>query len=117
MAAKLYHSSLFLPSVRYPSGILPLVWTRHAIQASLTDRYGRIAKLDYLNCNSGKIIEVEVNNGEVTKILYRFPHCDKYSILLAVKPENNCLVVKTVWLNSKDDNHTTLNSGVYERSL
>lgn len=70
----------------------------------------------------GEIIEAEVYDGQVVKIVTRLKHkfFDNTSMCFAIQledfkqtEENRTVIVKTVWLNCEDDNHSTLNKSNY----
>lgn len=62
----------------------------------------------------GDIFEICTNlSGEVVKIGIRTDYDDRDSIVFIIMRAGNGGLVKTVWLNRKNDKHRTLNSGKY----
>jgi len=51
-----------------------------------------------------------IHTGKIEKILYRIPYTDSQDIILVLTPEKN---IVTIYLNSKDDKHITLNTSLY----
>jgi len=113
--SKLYHAEIGIPtSVPVRFGKLNLRYSRHALQAANSDRYGLINLPEVLDTDKAKVIEVEVAaDGLVEKVLYRVPHCGTCDLVIAVIPYDS--FVKTVWLNKKNDGHKTLNKANYNR--
>lgn len=115
----LYHYTLGIPAKKYPSGVFKLTYTKHAIDATKTDKYGPIKNLPkYLNTFLARKIEVETdNNGNLVKILYRMPYDDErdLSIAVIVRDDEDKWKVKTVWTQQKNDNHKTLDKTRYHQ--
>jgi hypothetical protein len=110
----LYHTDVFIPDhleLRLPKGEFDLEYTDHAIRASVSDRYGRIVLPDSVNTYDAKVIEIEVIDESITKIVYRVD-LDKWrDLVIVVIPYS--WTVKTVWVNAKRDKHNTLNKERY----
>lgn len=112
----LYHYQLGLPKVQLPQGVALLEYTGHAKRAANDDRYGVITLPVALDTSAAKVIEVEVDGNAVTKVLYRVSYDHKHDLCLAVIPRRyGAWLVKTVWLNRKDDTHRTLDEKRYTR--
>lgn len=58
----------------------------------------------------GEIVEVEIKNGSVKKIVTRLRHRynSKKFICSAILLDFDVAFVKTVWVNNEDDNHETI---------
>jgi len=110
----LYHESIGLPAgFKAPSHTVALAYTKHASDV-MTER--GIRQLKMATLARFKPIEVEVINGRVKKIVFRGNYNETHDIVLVLIPEKrNEYVVKTVWLNEKNDNHSSLNISRYER--
>lgn len=108
----LYHFETGLPlsAELFKLGTVPLRYSKHARFAALDDRYGPIDLPETLNTNVAKVIEVEVTAGRVSKIVYRISYDDSMDIVFAI---SNGGMVKTVWLNMKDDTHMSLKINRY----
>lgn len=69
----------------------------------------------YKTCLYGDVVEVEFIDGAVHKIITRVPHRTlPYDICSAVMFEDDKAFVKTVWLNSNTDNHSTIRKENYQ---
>lgn len=110
----LYHFQTGFPKGMPTSfGIIPLRYSRHAIQASQNDRYGFIDLPPTLDTKKAKLIEIEVTEGVISKVVYRHKHCRNYDLVMVIIPQGG--IVKTVWLNSNRDKHNTLNRKKYSK--
>lgn len=108
----LFHKDIGFPSwFSAPSGIVELCWTRHADVARFNDRYGEIRKYRTLPLDSLVVIEIETDDNVVKKILYRGRYNDNLDICFAIIPD--LWLVKTVWLNERNDIHNTLDRSRY----
>jgi len=85
----------------------------HAKKAAMNDRYGIIDLPKTLNLSTSKIIEVEVLNNRVTKIVFRTHYDVKFDLVVVMNLPD--LSVRTVWLNSKTDKHRTLDRSKYDK--
>jgi hypothetical protein len=130
----LYHSELGFPQhFKPPTGRKKLEYSRHALEASMDDRYGKIPKLTTLSVDHMKIIELGVQNNKISKILYRgtlscidchqnkLPQADcphpkrDMCIVVIPRPGDQPWYVKTVWINLQSDKHKTLDETKYEK--
>lgn len=105
----LYHYKLGLPQVKLPETV-PLKYGSHAKSALNSDRYGLIKAPNALTLNACKVIEMELLNGRITKLVVRTKHCAKFDLVLVVNPDG---FVRTVWLNSVADTHKSLDRSKY----
>jgi hypothetical protein len=111
----LYHCDVFMPTgLTMPYGTFELIYTKHALLESTRDRNGKMNLPTHLTVASCKVIEVEVENGEVRKVLYRKRTNGKHDMCFAVVRQGMKMIVKTVWLQRKDDNHRTLRRERYD---
>ena len=102
----LYHKDVYLPKINKVNRDFKVEYTHHAIEAAYNDRYEEIVLPETINLAKSEIIEIEVKNGEIVKILIRTKYNSRYDLNLAIIPQN--LKVKTVWLNDVNDDHKTL---------
>lgn len=109
----LYHKDMYLPKINKIDKDFKVEYTIHAIKAAYNDRYDEIVLPDTINLAKSDIIEIEVESGEIIKILIRTRYNSKYDLNLAIVPQT--LKVKTVWLNEKNDDHKTLRKEVYNQ--
>lgn len=121
----LYHMTLGFPkTLNLPTHRFPLLYSRHAQNASKNDRYGDFSHLlvfhTHLDPRSATIIEIETNDAtsQVVKVVYRLPLApgNDFDVCFAVMMlPNGGRLVKTCWLNEKGDKHQTLKQGRYSR--
>jgi hypothetical protein len=129
----LYHSDIFLPrriTKLCPTGIIRLTYSDHAINASNTDRYGKINLPNILPITLCEIIEVESRevkreSGDFTKIVKivcrlpdltypRWVKTTEFDLCFVIVPvQKDIWHVKTVWINERNDTHKTLNPTPY----
>ena len=112
----LYHITLGIPTIKYPTGRFKLKYSTHAEYEAMRDEYGEIKNLpEYLDTSTFKKIEVETDDdGKLLKILYKTTLDEARDLCLAVYMKNiNNMIVKTVWSEEKGDNHKRLNTKRY----
>lgn len=106
----LYHYKIFMPNIKIPNTQITLIYSNHAINASKNDRYGQILLPKTINPNAGKLIELEIKNNVIQKIVLRFKYSKDLDLIIVIGFNK---IVKTVWLNKCEDNHSTLNYNNY----
>lgn len=115
----LYHYTKGFPmTVNLPSSI-PVIYSNHAVQAAQTDRYGHIRLDEVIETKYAKVVELETDDrtGAPIKVLIRMPYEGNLDVCVAISLQAvkaGKFLVKTLWLNSKDDQHKTLNSNAYK---
>jgi hypothetical protein len=113
---KLYHFEIGLPrgleSNLKKIGIVELEYLHHARLAALSDRYGKIDLPNTINCTIAKAIEVEVIDNRVNKIVWRTRYNDRFDLVIVM---NMDCTVRTVWLNTVNDRHKTLDRTKYDK--
>lgn len=92
-------------------------YSTHAVHASITDSYtGKIRLPKVINPRRATLIECDAQaDGTIIKAVYRVAYgdvSDRRDIILVYNFEAETLV--TAWLNLRSDNHTTLNSHLYD---
>lgn len=107
----LYHKDVYLPELTLIDKPVKLSYTLHAIEASETDSNGKIILPDSVNPSTAQIVEIEVKDNKLTKMVLRTKYSLKYDLILVVVPD--CQRVKTVWLNDVRDSHQRLNRSNY----
>lgn len=115
MSTTLYHKEVYLPSAIASLGkrtICPRV-TRHAEQAAMTDRYGRINIPSSVTFSGADVVEAEVSEGRVVKLVLRVPYDETRDLVLAVGFDKGASFIKTVWFNLNSDTHKTLKRHLY----
>ena len=67
----------------------------------------------FIDFNDADIVEIEAEKGVVKKVLCRFPYDEEFDIVLPILLTPEGKLAKTVWLNSKTDDHPTLDFSKY----
>ena len=90
--------------------LFKFIFTKHAILACVNDRYGVIHPPKSISLTEKDIVEIEVENGHVDKVVARIPYDDFSDLIMVFIPEIGIGegIVKTVWKNDKNDKHSTL---------
>lgn len=111
----LYHMDKGFPDdIELPRGFNPimnLTYSSHAKEEAQKDIYGHIGLPRRIDVRKGKTIEIGVRGRVVSKMVLRFSYNDTQDITMVILPDRG--FVKTVWLNDKSDQHTSLNLGRY----
>jgi hypothetical protein len=106
----LYHKDIYFPTVALNSCML-LDYSRHALEQS--SRHGHTISLPaYVDLRKVDVVEVGIEGGKVVHALVRVPYNEREDLVMAI-----CVckrLVKTVWLNNKNDQHGTLDTSRYE---
>jgi len=113
----LYHSEVYLPrffkELNVKDCILGKI-TGHARREANSDRYGRINIPQRFSFDSSNIIEVETyDDTNDVKIVVRLPYNDTHDIVLVLLFSSYDNILKTVWLNDRNDIHKTLDRSRY----
>jgi hypothetical protein len=114
--SQLYHRDIGLPAaVESLFGhTFKFRFTRHSLQACLSDRYGKITPPASLKIEPGQIVEAESDGAAVYKVVVRVPHKEGFDICIAFLPNlGGESLVKTCWLNRTTDKHATLDKSKY----
>lgn len=91
-----------------------LTYSKHALRAAKTDRYGGMRLPESVVIPRDSIIEVESQDGlEVDKIVFRIPYPLKDDLDLCIVVIPSKQFVKTVWFNKNTDTHPTLDRSKY----
>jgi len=107
----LYHRDIGFPkSLKMKSVSCVLKYSNHALKQS--HRHGSKIKLPKsVQINPEDIVELGMINRKPSKILIRKSYSVKDDLILVISTDNN--VVRTVWLNDKNDQHNTLDMSKY----
>lgn len=107
----LYHKDIRLPKVSFQYVDVVLNYTYHAVEAAESDRYGLITLPETVNFGLVELVEMEVVNGKPFKVVVRQHYNQSTDLVLVILLDG--YRVKTVWLNSKRDQHQTLDRSKY----
>ncbi len=104
----LYHFEIGFPVVNL-SGLqsIGLQYGRHAIGRA--DAYG-LHQLPVCLPNDYQLIELELIEGAIVKLVVRLPYDKTRDIVLALNPNG---FVRTLWTNDTTDSHKTLDKSRY----
>ena len=112
----LYHHEIGFPAaMRMPQRAFLLEYTQHTRSEAQGDRYGAFALPMALDTRKATLIEAEVDEttGEIIKAVWRLRYDDTRDVVLVVLMRER--TVKTVWINTRDDGHETLDKSRYTR--
>lgn len=114
-----YHKNLGLPrgSEGQFLGEVILDLSRHAReQCSLDDGQISLSDSVLIDVAPQDIIEIEVAQNQPVKAVVRLEYSETQDICFAItRPFRGRAVCKTVWLNSANDSHRTLNARNYSK--
>jgi len=112
----LYHKQIGLPvTVNKALGHYVCKFTMHSLQACLNDRYGKVKPPLEIDITAQNVVECEILGQSVAKVVIRQSYNETKDISLALIPDGNRAIVKTLWLNDKTDNHLTLDESKYSK--
>ena len=113
-----YELGFPVPEEKLPKGVRKLIYTNHAMEEALADKYGTMDVPQSMDLSKMKLIEMGIENNRINKYVYRGPY-DKDSsldVIVVAIPEtdpNKPWRVKTVWFNEATDTHRTLDRSKY----
>lgn len=88
-----------------------LVPSGHALRERDSDRYGKFDIPTNFNPENDEVIEIEITNGALNKIVARRPIDEKRDVVFVFLPLSK--LVKTCWVNERNDTHKTLDKSAY----
>ena len=119
MTEQIYHKEIYLPSsildevLEFHGQILAM--SVHALTAAMNDVYGSFVIPAYFAVNANEVIEVEVYEDEITKVMFRVPNIQDPSLHICVVVMIPNMIVKTSWQNEREDTHSQLIVSKYEQ--
>lgn len=109
---KKYHADIHMPKSALDLAFATLLtYTRHALEAARSDRYGRIDLPKVFDSRKAKLIEAVLDGGRIVKTLWRQSYDDLHDLSIVLDPNTGKVI--TVWLNEADDDHSTLRAEQY----
>lgn len=111
----LYHADIRLPDWYVaPTERVTLKWSDHALKAARSDRYGDIPQFDNIPLFAFETIEIETCEDYVTKYVMRGHWTADLDVVFVLIPMGKRpWLVKTVWINKRNDSHGTLDRSRY----
>lgn len=117
---RLYHRDIYMPHV-----ISEHVWklnmsqievSKHAHDKAI-ERDIHIFLSDLYHIEGKHVVEAELIDGVLTKIVIRKTHSPYYDVCYVLRWDmmKQRLVLITAWLNAKLDDHSTLDASKYEK--
>jgi len=114
----LYHYQIGFPkNFNSNVGTRLLKYTRHALGAANSDKYGTVELPVRIDTAAALCVEIETGLTGVEKLVYRMPYDARLDLCIVVIPVENYFLVKTVWLNEKTDGHSTLEKTKYAKEV
>jgi subtilisin-like proprotein convertase family protein len=113
----LFHREVFMPPkiAGLPNTVIEVIPTAHALKAATGDRYGAIEVPNKITFSGKDIVEAEVLERRLVKVLIRLDYDATRDLLIALTiPEGRA---KTVWFNLKSDKHSTLRREIYAEKI
>lgn len=111
----LYHHTK-TAKFKLPTGVKLLSHSGHAKREAKSDRYGSFKIPTILNTSStdAQIVEAELDvQGNPVKLVYRMPYDQERDIVMPIKVTGSKWLVKTAWINVRNDNHSTVDYSRY----
>jgi len=107
----LYHRELGFPSHMRFREVVGLTPSTHARRAASDDRYGSFEIPTSFDPVTWTVIEIEVINGALVKIVARKALDSTRDLVMAFLIREK--LIKTVWVNLASDTHKTLDKSLY----
>ncbi len=111
-----YHPKIGLPrNLNLPQGVFPLTYSRPAVERAQEKAIWLHRLPAFLDTRQAKLVDVETTDGVLTAAAYRQFWTQKTDLILVVQPEEGPWLVRSVFINHKDDQHEQLDGGRYTR--
>lgn len=82
-----------------------VTYSKHAVERAADKR---VSLIGAIVISRGDVVEAEVENGRVIKLVVRQPLDSKRDRVMVLVPVKSGWYCVTLWSNSKDDKHLTL---------
>jgi hypothetical protein len=109
----LYHKEIGFPKKMKFKKVENLHPSAHALREANLDRYGRIEIPNEFDPTTWDVIEIEVENGALNKVVARKSLDETRDVVIVFLPLTR--LIKTVWVNEKNDLHKTLDKSAYSK--
>lgn len=107
----LYHKDIGFPKKMRLKPVEGLIPSAHALRERDSDRYGAFEIPTSFDPETWTVIEIEVANGALNKVVARKPIDDKRDVVMVFLPLTK--LIKTLWINESSDTHKTLDKSNY----
>lgn len=108
----LYHREIGFPEITLPSGVFKLRYSGHARNEARKETL-ELGLPPTLDTTCSVPVEIEVIKSKVIKVVYRLDYYGQKDLIIVASVVEYPWVVKTVWINYKNDKHSTLKRGRY----
>jgi hypothetical protein len=108
----LYHKNTGMPKIEIQKTKIKPRYSIHAMDSAENDFYDIIELPAVVDLANADIFEIETDNKKIVKIAFRIAYNEEFDLCIAMLIPSN--KVKTVWLNSVDDQHETLKKERYD---
>jgi len=98
-----YNEQVYMPKLNWKNVDLQLRYSSHSFNEAEKDG---LELPDFINFSQVEIVEMEVANGKPFKVLARQPYNGEWDMVHVILLKG--MLVKTVWINRRSDNHKTL---------
>jgi hypothetical protein len=112
----LYHREIGFPEISLPSGVFKLRYSEHARREARKETL-ELGLPPTLDTTCSVPVEIEVIKSKVIKVVYRLDYYGNKDLIIVASVVQYPWVVKTVWINYKNDNHSTLKRDRYVKPL
>jgi hypothetical protein len=99
-----YNEAVYMPKLDIKNVDVQLRYSPHSLEKAQVKGIEDLP--DFINLRQVDIVEMEVANGKPFKVLARQPYDGRYDLVHVILLSG--MIVKTVWLNDRTDNHKTL---------
>lgn len=113
----MYHIDVYMPQQAYEymsNRIVMPTYSMHAVDKTTKSKYGNFTLPRIIDLSNWQLIEAEIIDSKLHKILIR-KNIDEYRSLCLVLLTQRYFV-KTAWINLISDNHSSLERSHYERN-
>lgn len=107
----LYHKDIGFPKKMKFKEVTGLLPSAHALREASSDRYGKIIIPTSFEPSTWEVIEIETVGGALHKIVARKSYNETLDIVMVFNPRDK--IIRTVWINEKNDLHKTLDKSAY----
>lgn len=108
-----YHTAKGLPDILLPTGVFPLTYSTHALERTRAKGIWQHRLPAFLDTSNAELVDIEVQDQQVTAAAYRQHWTQQKDLVLACQVNQQPWLVRTLYINAKQDRHPTLNLDPY----